>query len=246
MSGMTTRFGSRMARATGALELMTDLGAAATCAGSAPVHMLGGGNPARIPAVEAVYRRRLAEIANDSAQFGRFAAAYSDPAGELDFREAVADLLSREFAQPLSRRNVALTAGSQIAFFFLFNYLAGDRDDGPPSRMLLPLAPEYIGYADLGLSDGMLVSRRAKIEDCGDGFFKYHVDFAALDDVKDVAAICVSRPTNPSGNVLTLDELQQLDALARRRGVPLVIDAAYGLPFPACSSRNRAGCGMTT
>jgi valine--pyruvate aminotransferase len=42
----------------------------------------------------------------------------------------------------------------------------------------------------------------------------------------------VSRPTNPSGNVLDAEELRRLDALARARGVPLIIDAAYGAPFP--------------
>ena len=42
----------------------------------------------------------------------------------------------------------------------------------------------------------------------------------------------MSRPTNPSGNVLSVAELGHLDALARARGVPLVLDAAYGLPFP--------------
>ena len=57
-----TRFAARMARPTGALELMAALGSAMARGGS-HVHMLGGGNPARIAAVEAVYRRRLAEIA---------------------------------------------------------------------------------------------------------------------------------------------------------------------------------------
>jgi valine--pyruvate aminotransferase len=32
--------------------------------------------------------------------------------------------------------------------------------------------------------------------------------------------------------VLTLDELERLDALAKARRVPLIIDAAYGHPFP--------------
>jgi valine--pyruvate aminotransferase len=44
--------------------------------------------------------------------------------------------------------------------------------------------------------------------------------------------ICVSRPTNPSGNVLTDAECQQLDQIARRHDVPLLIDSAYGTPFP--------------
>ena len=223
----STRFARRFVRATGALELMEDLGRAGpgTC-------MLGGGNPARIPEVEAAYARRLAAIAADAGQFGRFAAAYAAPGGDLRFRATVAESLVRRYGWPLTERNVALTGGSQSAFFILFNLLAGESDDGARRRILLPLAPEYIGYADVGLSDDLLVSRPASIEGLPDGLFKYHVRFDGLEAVPDVGAICVSRPTNPTGNVLAIDELRRLDALARRRGVPLVIDAAYGLPFP--------------
>jgi valine--pyruvate aminotransferase len=227
MPAFDSRFARRFIRPTGALELMEDLGGAGS-----GVHMLGGGNPARIPEVEAVYRRRLMEIAGDAAQFGRFVASYSAPGGDLRFRATVAESLAARYGWPLSERNVALTSGSQSAFFTLFNALAGDATAGRARRVLLPLAPEYIGYADLGLTDGMLVSRAASIEELPDGLFKYHVHFDGLDAVPDVAAICVSRPTNPSGNVLTLDELRRLDLLARSRGVPLIVDAAYGLPFP--------------
>jgi valine--pyruvate aminotransferase len=223
-------FGARYTRRTAAAELMLDLAHAASA--PAPVYMLGGGNPARIPEVEAVYRRRLNEIAADAAQFGRFAGQYSDPAGDPAFRDAVASALSAEFDWRLERRNVALTAGSQLAFFFLFNWLAGPHADGARRRLLLPLAPEYIGYADLGVADGMLLSQPALIEEQADGFFKYRLDVEGLELPEDVAAVCVSRPTNPSGNVLTIAELERLDAMARTRRVPLVLDAAYGLPFP--------------
>ncbi len=226
MQSTATRFARRVVRRTGALELMEDLSGAA-----AGVHMLGGGNPARIAAVEAVYRRRLAEIAADSAQFGRFAAAYSAPAGHDGLRAAVARFLAARHGWALTERNVALTLGSQSAFFALFNLLAGDTGDGR-RRILLPLAPEYIGYTDVGLDDGMLVSRPADVEELADGFFKYHVRFEGLDAVPDVGAICVSRPTNPSGNVLSMGELLRLDAIARARQVPLILDAAYGMPFP--------------
>jgi valine--pyruvate aminotransferase len=227
-----TRFGERMARPTGALELMADLGMAAARAGDADVRMLGGGNPARIPAVEAVYRRRLAEIAADPVQFGRFIAGYSAPGGDLGFRQAVAKTLHDEFGWRLTADNVGLTSGSQAAFFFLFNLFAGQRTDGGTARILLPLAPEYIGYADLGLTSGTLLAQPAGIRDLDAGFFKYFVDFERLQVPADVGALCVSRPTNPSGNVLTLDELQRLDTLARAHSVPLIVDAAYGLPFP--------------
>jgi valine--pyruvate aminotransferase len=227
-----TKFGARMLRPTGALELMTDLGEAVQLSAGRKVHMLGGGNPARIPAVEAVYRRRLREIAGDDAQLGRFAAGYSGPAGDHAFRVALAEALSRRYGWTVTERNVALTSGSQTAFTALFNLFAGECADGSRKRILLPLAPEYIGYADVGLSDGMLVAQRAAIEELPDGFFKYRVRFEGLEAIAHVGAICVSRPTNPSGNVLTFDELRRLDALAHTRGVPLIIDAAYGEPFP--------------
>ena len=223
-------FGARYSRRTAAAELMLDL--ADAMAAAAPVYMLGGGNPARIAEVEAVYRRRLTEIAADAAQFGRFAGQYSDPAGDPSFRDAVAGALAAEFGWRVERRNVALTVGSQLGFFFLFNWLSGPQADGSRRRLLLPLAPEYIGYADLGVADDMLCSRPALIEQTGDGFFKYRLDARDLRPPEELAAICVSRPTNPSGNVLTTPELERLDLIARQRGVPLVIDAAYGLPFP--------------
>jgi valine--pyruvate aminotransferase len=227
-----TRFADRVLRPTGALELMTDLGEAARPAPGRTVHMLGGGNPARIPAVEAVYRRRLREIADDDDAFGRFAATYSAPGGDHSFRVALAEALSRKYGWPLSERNVALTSGSQTAFTALFNLFAGECANGSRRRVLLPLAPEYIGYADVGLSDDMLVAQRADIEERSDGLFKYHVRFDGLAAIPDVGAICVSRPTNPSGNVLSLGELERLDVLAKARGVPLIVDAAYGHPFP--------------
>jgi valine--pyruvate aminotransferase len=232
MRPTTTRFARRMTRQTGALELMDDLGTALAREDAASLHLLGGGNPARIDAVEAAYRRRLQEIAADPAEFGRFAATYAAPGGDLGFRAAVAARLSALYGWPLTARNVGLASGSQSAFFFLFNLFAGDCAGASRKRILLPLAPEYIGYADLGLDDDMLVSQPALVEELDDGFFKYHIDFESLHVPADVGAICVSRPTNPSGNVLTEAELQRLDALARAHDVPLIVDAAYGWPFP--------------
>jgi valine--pyruvate aminotransferase len=46
------------------------------------------------------------------------------------------------------------------------------------------------------------------------------------------AALCVSRPTNPTANVLTDNEIAHLDQLAHDADIPLIIDGAYGLPFP--------------
>jgi len=44
--------------------------------------------------------------------------------------------------------------------------------------------------------------------------------------------MCVSRPTNPTGNVLTDTEIDSLYKIAKASGIPLIIDNAYGMPFP--------------
>ena len=48
----------------------------------------------------------------------------------------------------------------------------------------------------------------------------------------DIGAIAASRPTNPTGNVLTDAEVARLSALAAAHGIPLILDNAYGTPFP--------------
>jgi len=209
---------------------MDDLGEA--MAGEEPAMMLGGGNPAHIPAVLRLLRERLHSIADQPRELRRMLADYPGPAGETRFRESVARLLSNEYGWRLGAGNIALTAGSQGGFFQLFNLLAGEFDDGTMRRVLLPLTPEYAGYADLGMTEGFFVSRCPVIEYLDDRLFKYHVDFGSLEAGPGVAAICVSRPTNPTGNVLTDDEMARLAALARDAGVPLIVDNAYGMPFP--------------
>jgi valine--pyruvate aminotransferase len=209
---------------------MDDLGRAMS--GEHDVLLLGGGNPGSIPAVEAVFRRRLAEIADSENEFRRLLANYAHPRGELTFRRSLARLLRAEYGWDVGVDNIALTAGSQVGFFLLFNMFAGEQPDGAFRRVLLPLTPEYVGYADLGLDAGLFAARRPAIESLDDGFFKYRVDFDSLAIDDEIAAVCVSRPTNPTGNVLTDGEVAALDEICRAQGVPLILDNAYGRPFP--------------
>ena len=226
-------FGQRLTGESGTRSLMDDLGAIAAAGGD--IMNLGGGNPSLIPAAEMVFRVKMQALMQHDGAFERAIGTYDAPEGERRFARALAALLRREHGWDLGERNIALTNGSQSAFLALFNLLAGppaNGDGGRPRRVLLPLSPEYIGYADVGLAPGMLTSVRSTITELGDRLFKYGVDFDQVESVEDVAAICVSRPTNPTGNVVTDDELARLGASARARGVPLIVDNAYGLPFP--------------
>lgn len=193
--------------------------------------MLGGGNPAFIPEAQAVFEKEMEGLIN-SGLFKKMIGIYDGPQGGKRFIEVLCDYLNEKFDWGLTEENISLTNGSQNSFFYLFNILAGEMPDGSFKKILFPLSPEYVGYADAGLSDDMFVSKRPTIELLDNKQFKYHVDFEQLEIDENVAAICLSRPTNPTGNVVSDDELEKLNQLAQRHQIPLIIDNAYGEPFP--------------
>ena len=226
-----SRFAQRFSEHSGIILLMDDLGEA--MAGEQDVLMLGGGNPAHIPEVQAFFRERMQQILDEPGEFARVVGDYDPPQGSMRFLDALADLLNREYGWGLTAENVALTTGSQAAFFLMFNMFAGEFAGGTARKILLPMAPEYIGYADVGLADGIFTANRPTIEKLPGRTFKYHVDFDRLTVDESTGAICVSRPTNPTGNVLTDTEVAKLMDIAAERGIPLIVDNAYGMPFPS-------------
>jgi len=229
--------GTKLTGHSGILELMDDLGRALS--DDPQMRMLGGGNPAAVPGMQQLVRERMRELLADGDAFDRMMVNYDPPQGNPRFIRVLAGLLQREFGWDIGPQNIALTCGGQSAFFFLFNLLAGRFDHGRPRKILLPLAPEYVGYADQGLEPDLFVACRPGIEwlPGGDGkVFKYTIDFKAVEQALaagNIGAIAASRPTNPSGNVLTDAEVARLSGLAASQGIPLILDNAYGTPFPS-------------
>jgi len=228
-----SQFANRYRQQTGTVQLMRDLDAAQAASG--PVYMLGGGNPAHIPEVEAVFQEAMLALAGDTLTFGRTVGEYDGPQGGLRFRQALATLLQQRFGWGVTEDHIAITNGSQSSFGLIFNVFAGQFGPEQDSfrKILLPLTPEYVGYTDVGLAEQPIFEgHRPNIELLPDRQFKYRVNFDDLRIDTSYGAVCVSRPTNPTGNVITDDELQKLLTRCESAGIPLIIDGAYGLPFP--------------
>ena len=228
-SPLFSDFARRFRGKSGILQLMEDI---STDNVGKDAIMLGGGNPAKIERVRRLFSGRLAELAENPEEYGRALESYSSPEGDWAFRDSFARMLVRKYGFPVDAENVAVTCGSQSSFYMLFNAFAGEFS-GRRKRVLFPLSPEYIGYRNSLFADDGFRSfppTREIFEE--KRRFKYRVDFDRLEIGGDVGAVCVSRPTNPTGNVITDEELAQLDELARRKRVPLIIDNAYGAPLP--------------
>ncbi len=229
MTSRFSHFSERFTGPTGTRMLMDDLGE--VLAGDIEYCNLGGGNPATIASMQTVFHGALSE-AVENGEFSQISGSYDGPQGNKKFLLAVRDLLREQFGWPVELENIAMTAGSQASFFMLFNLLSGTCADGIKRHIKLPLTPEYIGYADIAIEPGSLVAERPTIEFLDDQLFKYNVDFDRFSLSDEVGAVCISRPTNPTGNVVTGTELERLVRMTGDAGIPMIIDNAYGVPFP--------------
>jgi len=243
MNPEISEFARKFSAPSGIMELMDDMGRAVDDAArlGTEISMLGGGNPASIPEVNAFWRQAMNELMSRGDEFERTIASYDTPQGRQEFLEAIAFLLHEQCGWDVDAHNIAVSNGSQSAFFSLFNAFAGQFPDGSFRKVLFPLMPEYIGYADQSVYAEDLEGLPATINNVGPNRFRYHLDLDRFQQRlvehdklggKDLGALCVTRPTNPSGNVLTDEEIRTIADTTRCRNIPFFLDSAYGLPFP--------------
>ena len=228
-----SKFGEKFTRYSGITQLMDDLGKA-NHSNDENIIMLGGGNPALVPEAHEVFIKELKALI-DNNEVDQMLSRYDGPKGSEVFIQALVEMFNTNYSWRLDESNIAITNGSQASFFTLFNLFAGEMPDGSYKKVLLPIAPEYIGYADQGLSVDMFVSVEPKIHELDNQQFKYQINFDKLTQTlkqESIGVICISRPTNPTGNVITDDELDKLDQIAQENNIPLIVDNAYGNPFP--------------
>ena len=191
------------------------------------------------------------ELLADGDAFDRMLGNYDPPQGNPRFIRALAGLLQRTFGWDIGPQNLAITSGGQSAFFYLFNLLAGRFENGRRRKILLPLAPEYIGYADQGLEADLFVACRPQIDMAAGRRERASSNTASTSPPWKRRSRAKTSRASPSrarptrrGNVLTDDEVSRLSALAAQHGIPLILDNAYGAPFPNvifCRRRSRTG-----
>jgi valine--pyruvate aminotransferase len=134
----------------------------------------------------------------------------------------------------LSDRNVLITPGSQSLYFYAANVFGGYTDSGELKKIVLPLSPDYTGYGGVTLTPEALLAYKPALDmDVPAHRFKYRPDFSQLEVNEHTGCILFSRPCNPTGNVLSDEEVHKIASLAAPYDVPVLIDSAYAPPYPA-------------
>tara|TARA_B100000953_G_scaffold29978_1_gene24066 strand:+ start:2583 stop:3839 length:1257 start_codon:yes stop_codon:yes gene_type:complete len=228
-----SKFGIKFSSENGITRLMDDLGSA-NHSNDTDIVMLGGGNPAPINQLNEIFIKEITKLI-DKSEIASVIGRYDSPRGNAEFINALSIMFNKHYKWDIDESNIVITNGSQNSFFSLFNLLAGEMQDGSSRKILLPIVPEYIGYADQGLTEDIFVSIQPDIVFLDNKQYKYQINFDKLKSTikqNNIGAICVSRPTNPTGNVITDIELKELTTIAQDNSIPLIVDNAYGQPFP--------------
>lgn len=232
MSPKQTLFAQKFTSDSGIVSLMEDLGDALNV--NPDLLFLGGGNPARIEKFEERMAVHLQKIIKDKGAFNKLIGVYQSSQGSEEFIAELVKYFRKQCGWNITEKNIVITSGSQSAFFLLINTLSQNsfKEGQARKNICFPIMPEYLGYSDQGIDEGTMVGNLPRIELHENNQFKYHVDFDGLDLNENTAALCISRPTNPTGNVISSEELEQLTQLAKDHSAPLIVDCAYGNPFP--------------
>jgi len=233
MNPALSQIGQQMSNLTGVRAIMQDIIETLRSGKGRDFINLSAGNPVILPEIEQLWRDCTRELL-DSAEYGEVVCRYGSSQGYQPLIEAVAQDFNDRYGLNLSDRNILISSGSQSLYFFAANAFGGRTASGGLKRVVLPLSPDYTGYGGVSLTPEAVTAYKPALDiDSTHHRFKYRPDFGQLDIGEDTGCVIFSRPCNPTGNVLSDDEVDKIVDLAAAYDVPVAIDSAYAPPFPA-------------
>ncbi|TDU69045.1 valine-pyruvate aminotransferase [Streptomyces sp. KS 21] len=222
--------GRQMSRLSGIRSIMEDIAAADRDASDDEWLNLSPGNPSHIPEVVEAWRRLTREALDD--RFVESSTRYGPSRGTATLVEAIVDYFNLTYGWSIGPQNVVVGPGSQMLSFIATSLYTGPDADGVLQPLVLPRLPDYTGYQGLSPDPGGTVGIEPLIVPEGSHSFHYSLDTEALARQTRMGMMLLSNPANPTGSSIEASELKTLIATAEERDVPLVLDHAYGEPFP--------------
>ena len=232
MNPALTQFGDQMSHLTGVRAIMKDIIETIRAGNGQPFINLSAGNPVILPAVEQLWRDCTADLLA-SPDYGEVVCRYGSSQGYEPFIEAVLTDFNQRYDLALTERNVLITPGSQALYFYAANAFGGYTSEGQLKEIVLPLSPDYTGYGGVSLFPEALRAYKPFIDiDDRPHSFKYRPDFSQLEITENTGFVLFSRPCNPTGNVMTDEEVSRIADLSAPYNAPVFVDSAYAPPYP--------------
>jgi valine--pyruvate aminotransferase len=228
-----SQIGNQMSNLTGVRAIMKDIQETLAAKKGQEFINLSAGNPVILPEIEQMWRDYTYELL-DSPDYGEVVCRYGSSQGYQPLIDAVVTDFNHRYGLKLTAKNVLITPGSQSLYFYAMNAFGGQTAGGQMKQVVLPLSPDYTGYGGMAIAPDSVFAYKPTLDiDQTNHSFKYRPDFSQLQISENTGAVLFSRPCNPTGNVLTDEEVQKITTLAANYDVPVLVDSAYAPPFPA-------------
>ncbi|MGK7897167.1 MAG: valine--pyruvate transaminase [Xenococcus sp. (in: cyanobacteria)] len=223
----------QMSQLTGVRAIMKDIIETLKNSAGKEFINLSAGNPVILPEVAQLWRECTEDLLA-SSEYAEVVCRYGSSQGYEPLIAAVVKDFNQRYELNLTKENILIKPGSQSLYFYGANAFGGYTQEKNLRKIVLPLSPDYTGYGGVCLTPEALIAYKPTLEiDEAQHRFKYRPDFSQLQINEDTGCVIFSRPCNPTGNVLTDDEVKKITSLAEVYDVPVLIDSAYAPPFPS-------------
>ncbi len=143
---------------------------------------------------------------------------YSPTPGIFELREAVAQYLASEHPAKIDPRNVLITPGAKMMIFAIIQSTVD-----PGDEVIYP-GPAYPAY-EAGIRMAGAQPVPVRLEESKD--FRFDLSEVARRITARTKMIAINSPQNPTGGVLTLEDLQGIADLARAHDLLILSDEIY-------------------
>ncbi|HYB09652.1 MAG TPA: pyridoxal phosphate-dependent aminotransferase [Alphaproteobacteria bacterium] len=156
------------------------------------------------------------EATVDALRRGR--TGYSPITGYPEVRVAIAKRFAERTGQPCAAENVVIVPGTQAGLFCALQCLAAPGDE------VIATEPMYATYEAVGGASG---ARLVRVPLRPEHSFHPDLDAMARAITPATRGIWINSPHNPTGAVLTRQEIESIAALCRRHELWLLSDEVY-------------------
>ena len=149
---------------------------------------------------------------------------YTHSLGLLELREAICEYYQQHYQVTVDPGQVIVTSGSSPAIFLVFAALLESQDEVIISDPHYACYPNFIKFVD-----GKLVTIPVYEEDG----FQYKPDVIRDNITSRTKAIFINSPSNPTGNLLSADRMQQIAELTKCEQCPYIVsdEIYHGLVY---------------
>src|SRR5262244_2613179 len=143
---------------------------------------------------------------------------YSPVPGVWELRTSIAQHLSAQHSQKIDPRNVIVTPGAKMMIFSVIQSVV---DPGDEVICPDPAYPAYEAAVRMAVATPVPV----KLEESKQ--FRFDLNELARQITPRTKMIVINSPQNPTGGVLTLDDLRKIAELARKHDLLILSDEIY-------------------